>query len=120
MIADPADRLHPTAALVMLWSGDLYRTGRPARFRENLDLSAGLDLKQRCDRVCPWYHEVILNRKWLISRRAARFIRKAGTPCQVIIPAAGQSPLALELLDSCSGKITSVIETDVAGMEEKQ
>lgn len=113
-------RLEPTASLVMLWSKELYRTGSAARFYSLLDISAGEYLRQECERACPWYCEVLLNRKFWIRRLAGRFIRGAGQPCEVIIMAAGKSPLALELLDDCGDSVTSIIETDIHGMEEKQ
>jgi O-methyltransferase involved in polyketide biosynthesis len=112
--------LGPTAALVMIWARDLYRSGSAARFYSCLDLSAGERMRQECETICPWYGEVILNRKWYIKQFAAGFIEGSGTRCQIIIPAAGKSPLALELLDTCSDTISSVIEIDIMGMEEKQ
>jgi hypothetical protein len=113
-------RLEPTAALVMLWSRDLYQSGSAARFWSLLDLAEGEPLREACDRACPWYEQVTLNRKWSIRRLADAFILGAGAPCQVILPAAGKSPLALELLDDCRDRIASVIEIDIRGMEEKQ
>jgi O-methyltransferase involved in polyketide biosynthesis len=104
----------------MLWARDLYRSGSAARFYSHLDFSAGENLRQECERACPWYGEVLLNRKFWIRRLAGRFARETGQACQVIILAAGKSPLALELLDDCSNAIESVIETDIHGMAEKQ
>ncbi len=112
-------RLEPTAALVMLWSRDLYRTGSAARFCSLLDLSAGEAMRTECDLACPWYNQVILNRKYWIRHLAETFVRGAGTPCQIMLPAAGKSPLALELLDTCGESIASVIEVDIRGMTEK-
>lgn len=118
-MAAPTD-LEPTADLVMLWARGLYTTGRASRFYSLLDLSPGKKMQHDCDLACPWYGEVILNRKWWIRHLARGFINDTGGPCQVIIPAAGKSPLALELLDDCGDRIASVIEIDVRGMEEKQ
>lgn len=115
----PTD-LEPTAALVMLWARDLYRTGSAARFYSCLDLAAGEQMRRECEAVCPWYAEVILNRKWFIREIAARFVADACAPCHVVVLAAGKSPLALELLDACGDVIASVIEVDIEGMEEKQ
>ncbi|MBA7479525.1 hypothetical protein ES707_14959 [subsurface metagenome] len=112
--------LEPTAALVMIWARDLYRTGSAARFYSCLDLTGGERMRQECETVCPWYGEVILNRKWFIRQLAAGFIAETPAPCQIVVPAAGKSPLALELLDACKDNIASVIEIDIAGMEEKQ
>lgn len=112
--------LEPTAALVMDWARDLYRTGCASEFYSCLDLSAGLIMRRDCDAVCPWYPEVMMNRKWFIRHLASAMISAAQGLCQVIIPAAGRSPLALELLDTHPDKISAVIETDLAWMEEKQ
>jgi O-methyltransferase involved in polyketide biosynthesis len=111
--------LEQTADLVMLWARDLYRTGSAAsRFYSLLDLSAGEKMRQECELACPWYSEVILNRKWWIRQLADEFI--AAGPCQVILLASGKSPLALELLDDCGDRIASVTEVDICGMEKKQ
>jgi O-methyltransferase involved in polyketide biosynthesis len=112
--------LEPTAALVMDWAKDLYRTGNVSAFVSTLDLSAGHRIRQECDSVCPWYTEVMLNRKWFIRHSASKIITAQDRPCQALILASGKSPLALELLENCPGRIASVIETDIAGMEEKQ
>ena len=111
--------LEPTAALVMEWAKDLYRTGSASLFYSQLDLSAGRRMKQECDSICPWYSQVMMNRKWFIRHFSSGRISAADGPCQVIIIAAGKSPIALELLDIHPEKIASVIETDITGMEEK-
>jgi hypothetical protein len=116
---DNHTRLEPTAALVMLWSKELYRTGSAARFYARLNLSEGRQMLDACDHACPWYHEVTLNRKWFIRHLAREFIRGTGGPCQLVLPAAGKSPLALELLDDCGDGIASVIEIDIKGMDGK-
>lgn len=112
--------LEPTAALVMEWAKDLYRTGNASLFCSRLDLSASHRMKQECDSICPWYPEVMMNRKWFIRFLAASMVSGAEGQCQVVLLAAGKSPLALELLEMHSDRIVSVIETDIAGMEEKQ
>jgi len=112
--------LEPTAALVMAWAKDLYREGSAALFYSRLDLSAGRQMKRECDSVCPWYPEVMMNRKWFIRYLASQAVSGACGSCQVVILAAGKSPLALELLDGYPEKIASVIEIDIAGMEEKE
>ena len=111
--------LEPTAALVMDWAKDLYHTGSVSAFVAHLDLSAGHRMRQECDSVCPWYREVLMNRKWFIRYTASNSITTQDTPCQVLILASGRSPLALELMETCPDRIASVIETDIAWMEEK-
>ena len=94
-------RLHPTAALVILWSLPLYSTGPPPvrEFLEMLDLSSGEDLVRRCDAICDWYGEVILNRKHfiksLVEKLLAESENRVGKEMQIVILAAGKSPLAL-------------------------
>jgi O-methyltransferase involved in polyketide biosynthesis len=112
--------LEPTAALVMDWARDLYHTGSAATFVSRLDLSAGRQMRQECDAICPWYPEVIMNRKWFIRYLASAMISAQDSPCQILILASGKSPLALELLETCPDRIAAVIETDIAGMDEKQ
>jgi O-methyltransferase involved in polyketide biosynthesis len=112
--------LEPTAALVMDWAKDLYRTGAAADFVARLDLSAGQRMRRECDSVCPWYTEVMMNRKWFIRHIASAFVSGSDEPCQVLILASGKSPLALELLENNPERIVSVVETDLAGMNEKQ
>ena len=112
--------LEPTAALVMDWARDLYLTGSASAFYNQLDLSAGLPMREACDRICPWYPEVMMNRKWFIRHLASVMVSQAKGSCQVILLASGKSPLALELLDSCPDKIAAVFETDITGMDEKQ
>ena len=56
-------RLEPTAALVMQWSLKLYKEEPVLRFINQLDLSSGKNLYDKCHSVCDWYDEVILNRK---------------------------------------------------------
>lgn len=115
-----SQELEPTAALVMGWARDLYKTGCASRFCSRLDLSAGYRMKQECDSICPWYPEVMMNRKWFIRHLATEMLADSHDLCQVIILAAGKSPLALELLEIHPERIASVIETDIAWMEEKQ
>jgi hypothetical protein len=40
--------------------------------------------------------------------------------CQLVFPAAGKSPLALELLERNHSKINRIFEIDISGMEEKK
>jgi len=112
--------LEPTAALVMEWAKDLYRTGNASLFCSRLDLSASHRMKQECDLICPWYPEVMMNRKWFIRFLATSLVSDAEGECQVVLLAAGKSPLALELFEVHPDRIVSVIETDIAGLEEKQ
>ena len=109
--------LHATAALVMQWGYPAF-SGRAKLFSDHLDLTAAQDLIVACESECPWYGEVIANRKTAIRHLASGFLRSVDGPVNVLIPAAGWSPLALELME-VSPHTLQVIELDIAGMEEK-
>ncbi|RXE55228.1 hypothetical protein ABH15_10550 [Methanoculleus taiwanensis] len=55
--------LESTAALVIFWARDLYRTGSATRFYSILDLSESERTRHECDEACPWCGQVTLNRK---------------------------------------------------------
>ena len=112
-------KLEPTAALVMAWALPLYEKGPVGEFVRQLDLSSGADLFCRCQAACDWYGEVILNRKHFIRHQIAEHLR-AHERSQVVLLAAGKSPLGLELLLQCSSQISRVFEVDLAGMAEKE
>jgi O-methyltransferase involved in polyketide biosynthesis len=113
-------KLDHTAALVMLWAAPLYAQGPTATFVGQLDLANGQELLALCHDVCPWYGEVIRHRKHFLNRLIQKELASRVEPCQVVIPAAGVSPLALELLLLQGDRVTKVIEVDVAGMAEKR
>lgn len=113
-------RLDHTAALVMSWAAPLYKDGPSAAFVGQLDLSDGEELLARCHDICPWYGEVIRNRKHFVKCLIEDELTSRTVPCQVVIPAAGSSPLALELLLNQRLRVKRVIEVDIAGMAEKR
>lgn len=111
--------LEPTAALVMIWAKPLYESGMASRLVGSLDMSGGEELCRLSEELCPWYGEVIRDRKYFLPLLAGHYIKKAGR-CQVILPAAGMSPIALELIEDYGDHIAKAFEMDVAGMEDKQ
>jgi len=113
-------RLEHTAAMVMSWAAPLYVEGPTAAFVGHLDLRRGQDLVARCHDVCPWYDEVVRNRKRFLSHLIRDELAARTERCQVVILAAGVTPLALELLLSQPDHVRKVIEVDIAGMEEKR
>jgi O-methyltransferase involved in polyketide biosynthesis len=111
-------RLTPTAALVMRWAMPIYERSPALRFIKRLDLSVGEQLYSACNAICPWYGEVIQNRKYFIKKIIERQL-DIQNPSQLLVLAAGQSPLALELALERPSQIGRAFEADASGMEGK-
>ena len=112
-------KLEPTAALVMVWALPPYETGPVGDFVRQLDLSSGEELFYRCQAACNWYGEVIRNRKHFILNQIVEHLKADGL-IQIVLLAAGKSPLGLELLLQCSSKISAIFEVYITGMVEKE
>lgn len=113
-------KLSDTAALVMSWSMSLYMQGLVRSYVDCLDLSAGNSLLTSCNEVCSWYNEVILDRKHFMRCLVEKVLRSFDQePWQIVIPAAGVSPLSLELLAANASHIARIFEIDISEMEEK-
>jgi len=113
-------KLSDTASLVMSWSMPLYKQGLERSYIDCLDLSAGDALLMNCNEICPWYDEVILNRKHFIKRLIESVLQSSDERLwQIVIPAAGVSPLSLELLAGNTAYVTLIFEIDLSKMEEK-
>lgn len=87
---------------------------------DHLDLTAGLSLYEKCFRVCDWYDEIIINKNYYINNFINRKVNEAGKDHLIIILAAGQTPLSLEIVKNNFEKINRVIEIDDHGMYEKK
>ncbi len=109
-----------TAALVMLWASGYYRANPlMAGYLERLDLSSGRHIHERYNRICPWYSEVIVNRKYFIRNMVERLIEQRAGATTTVNLAAGYSPLALEL-SPLLAKDCRFVEIDISGMDRKQ
>ncbi len=113
-------KLEPTSALVMQWALKLYNEETVLQFINQLDLSSGRNLFAKCNAVCNWYEEVILNRKYFIKHLIEQQLVATKCEYQLVFLAAGKSPLALEILLKEYSKIRLVFEIDVSGMIEKK
>lgn len=114
---------HPvsdTAALVMLWADQYYQQNPLIRtYLQRLDLEAGRSLFERYNLICPWYSEVIINRKHFISNTVRSMVNSTPGKTTIVNLGAGFSPLALELADLLTPEC-SFIEIDECGMDRKQ
>ena len=109
-----------TAALVMLWAGRYYQeTPLIRRYVDRLDLSLGVPLLDRYNEICPWYSEVIINRKHFIKDTVITLLKKNDEKTTIINLGAGFSPLGLEILPWLSDDVR-LIELDLRNMEAKQ
>jgi len=108
-----------TAALVMLWASGYYET-KPviSTYLRSLDLSAGLQLLERYNSICPWYSEVIINRKHFIKNTVEELMGSDAKRTIIINLGAGFSPLALEL-SPLLGERVRFIEIDRSNMSHK-
>ncbi len=93
-------KLETTAALVMKWALPLYQKSPAIEFVNRLDLSSGTELYEKCRSVCDWYDEVILNRKSFIKHLIEQRLTGDERKYQLIILAAGKSPMATWLKSS--------------------
>lgn len=108
-----------TAALVMLWALAYYeKQPLVGSYLRELDLSAGEPLVERYNRVCPWYSEVIINRKHFIRKMVEDLVRNDPKPTIIANLGAGLSPLALELSPLLNER-TRFIEIDIRNMNRK-
>jgi hypothetical protein len=115
------EHISPTAALVMAWAEPLYEGEGPGReYYQHLDLTAGEPLLRHCEAICPWYREVILNRKWCIRHLVEEAVRIARRSPVIFMLGGGKSPLSFELLATSSSYIDHIVEVDISGMEEKE
>ncbi len=114
---------HPvsdTAALVMLWACGYYAADPlTGRYLEKLDLSAGKPLLDCYNAICPWYAEVIVNRKHFIRNTVVDLIGTGGRQTVILNLGAGFSPLALEI-SPVLGRSTRFIEIDMKNMDLKR
>lgn len=116
----PRHPVSDTAALVMLWANQYYQQNPLTReYLQGLDLGSGRSLFERYNRICPWYSEVIINRKHFISNTVRSMVSSTPGKVTIVNLGAGFSPLALELADLLSPDC-GFVEIDESGMEQKQ
>jgi hypothetical protein len=93
-------RLSSTSALVLLWAQqECYRGTRARDYLGQLDLDEGRDLYERCREICPYYDEVIKNRKFGVFHLVGQCLATdAGNP-QLVIAGAGFDALGIAVAE---------------------
>jgi O-methyltransferase involved in polyketide biosynthesis len=111
-------RLSSTSALVLLWAGKEHLLGSlSAAWLDSLDLEDGRSLYEDCQAICPYYAEVIRNRKYGVRRFIADTLEK-GEIKQVVIAGAGLDPLGIDLAECYPG--VQIFELDRDNMDLKR
>ncbi len=113
-------KIDPTSALVLKWGIKAFDPIEIGKYIEHIDFTSAEKLYNECNLICNWYEEVIINRKYFISKAVEEELKKANQEYIIINLAAGKSPLAIHLLSRNKERINKVIEIDLNGMEEKQ
>jgi len=111
-----------TSALVLNWtSKEIWKTSNARNYFDSLDLSEGDDLFQEFSELENYMlTQGVTNRKYFVRKQAVAFLERCHTdsqPCQVIILAAGISPLSVELATLFPGIV--IFDVDKHGMKEK-
>lgn len=102
--------LSSTSALVLLWEeGSIHRSILSSKYRKLLNLDAAKGLYELCNKICPFYSEVIKNRKQCVLEITFSEIR-GNKSIQIIILGAGMDSLSLEIISKV--KNVKIFEID--------
>ncbi len=112
-------KLSSTSALVLLWARqDCYRSIRAKDYLGQLDLKEGSSLYEQCREVCPYYDEVIKNRKFAILKLVEKCCSEGNKLKQLVIAGAGLDALGIEVTDLY--RQVKVFEIDRENMDLKR
>lgn len=111
-------KLSSTSALVLLWTGqEPYKSKLAKDYFNALDLTPGLTLFKTCNEICPYYNEVILNRKFGVFKLISECLNNNKNINQVIIAGSGLDPLGIEITEFYPR--LKVFELDTENMDVK-
>ncbi|MBX7045581.1 MAG: class I SAM-dependent methyltransferase [Ignavibacteria bacterium] len=103
-----------TSALVLLWGGkEAYKSNLAQKYLAKLDLSAGKELFEECNKFWQPYFEIIRNRKFGVFN-FLQSILDSEPECQVIILAAGVAPLSFDIIEKFPN--AKVFDVDIENM----
>lgn len=93
-------KLSSTSALVLLWAQqECYQSKKAKDYLKQLDLAEGKILYERCKEVCPYYDEVIKNRKYGVFTLIKKCCDEKSDCQQVVIAGAGLDALGVEVTE---------------------
>lgn len=92
-------KLSSTSALVLLWAQqECYKSKKAKDYLSQIDLEEGKTLYEQCKYACPYYDEVIKNRKFGVFNLIKKsFSNKINIP-QLVIAGAGLDALGIEIV----------------------
>lgn len=110
--------LPATSALVLLWENrQNYTSDLSNKYLNLLNLDSGTDLFNRYNKLCPYYQEIIVNRKFIIQKLIDTSIKESSMD-QVVILASGLAPLSIEI--AIRHPSIKIFETDLEFMKIKK
>lgn len=110
--------LSSTSALVLLWAGqESYKSRLAKDYFNLLDLEPGKVLYEQCNEICPYYDEVIKNRKLSVTDLINKCLTGNNNIVQMVIAGAGLDPLGIEVTELYP--MIKVFELDVENMDIK-
>ncbi len=93
-------KLSATSALVLLWARQsCYKSNKARDYLNLLNLEEGKLLYDSCMEICPYYDEVIKNRKYGIFKLIEGYFNDHADNAQLVIAGAGFDALGLEVIE---------------------
>ena len=112
--------LDTTASLVMQWAMPIFNDSEIIKnFLTHFDLSNGDELRKLCEEHTNLGSEVLQSRKFWVYQTITKILEQSVCPYQVVLLAAGKSPISLQLLLNHSDKIANIFEVDLEDLSEK-
>ena len=116
-------KLAPTAAMVMQMGGKIFQSHAiSAEYLKYIDLSSADDYINHLKNLNVWelVEEAVCNRKFTIKQAILDEINRSSALRQVVLLAAGKSPLGLELAYECENKLDQIFEVDISENGDKE
>ena len=111
-------KLSSTSALVLLWlQQECFSTKTALEYLNQLDMEEGEILYEQCHAICPYYSEVIKNRKFGVLNSVKKYFDENPRHRQLVIAAAGLDALGIEITELYP--VVKVFELDSENMNIK-